>query len=88
MPCPPNGFESLSNCWESYTWGFPVKTSIELVVQFLVIDLGANGDNLGPWRTFAPLVQFRDLRPTPHYLQGKTLVGGVRGENDSLTAVN
>ena len=65
-----------------------LKASIELVAQFLAIDLSANGDNPGPRRTFAPLAQFGDLRPTPHGLQGKTLVRGVRGEDDALTAVN
>ncbi len=62
--------------------------SIELVAQFLGIDRRANGDNLRAWRPLAPLVQFKDLGPASHCLQGETLVRGVRGENDALTPEN
>ena len=63
---------------------------VELFAQLLGIYAcrRADGYNLRARRALAPLVQFRDFGATSHHLEGKTLVRGVRSENDPLTAVN
>ncbi len=88
---PRDFFDSLS---QNRTFSASIRSlgllyaSVELVAQFWGIDRCANGDDLGPRRTFAPLVQFGYLGAASHDLKGVTFTGKVGSIDDALTAVN